>query len=77
MSGYVPVDHRARDGQAIEVLRSYYERGHLQIPDPWINERGGLVASWDEQLDGDAFACYLDILGLNGRPIRENTSPLR
>lgn len=71
---YVPVDNTERDGTAIEVLQSYHAAGQLQIPQPWINDKGELFCGWDEERDGDALACFMDILGLNGRYVVENTS---
>lgn len=55
---------------AIANLQLMVELGELRIPEPWINDRGQVQVPWCEDADGDVLACYMDILGLNGRPIR-------
>lgn len=60
-----------RDARVMEILRGMDAAGQLRLPAPWINEDGQLLPSWDIDANGDTFACYLDMLGLNGRPIYE------
>lgn len=59
---------------ATQRLQEMAAAGQLHIPDPWINDYGQTQVAWDEDQDGNALACYLDIFGLNGRPIRESDS---
>lgn len=61
------------EGMATQVLQEMADAGELHIPAPWTNDRGERVIAWDMDADGSALACYLDMLGLNGRNIRSNT----
>lgn len=57
---------------AINVLQHLHGQGKLQALGAWRNEDGDLVQSWPE--DGDVLECYMDMLGLNNRPIVEYSS---
>lgn len=56
---------------AARVVAQMHADGKLQPIGPWHNEHGEMVKSWPD--DEDVLGCYMDILGLNGRPIVEHT----
>ena len=62
-----------RDARVMEILRDMDAAGQLRLPHSGYEHthHGQLLPSWDIDANGDTFACYLDMLGLNGRPIYE------
>ena len=56
-----------RDAAAIANLEIMIANGELHFPEPWTTDAGHVRQSWDPEADGDLLACYMDILGLNGR----------
>lgn len=65
------VMHQAMADEAICTLQHLIEQGRIGFPQPWTNRHGHTVISWDPDTDGDVLACYLDMLGLNGREPKE------
>lgn len=52
-------------------LKIMHHNGELHIPQPWTNDLGEQITPWCPE-EGDAFVCYMDILGLNGRPLADS-----
>lgn len=62
---------------AIETLQGMHALGELKFPQPWTDTDGSLIQSWDPRRDGDELACWLDILGLNDRPMKDSANEKR
>lgn len=54
---------------ATENLKIMAANGELGWPQPWVNADGVTQVSW-VPADGSVFDCYVDILGLNNRPMK-------
>lgn len=65
------LDRETAAQKAEQTLKIMFHNGELHIPEPWTNDLGEEIVPWTAE-DGDAFACYMDILGLNGRTLNDS-----
>lgn len=56
--------------RAIRVLRIMEHNGELHYPAAWEDDKGNLIVPWGDG-DGALIECWMDMLGLNGRPMND------
>lgn len=58
--------------RAIRVLKIMEHNGELHYPEPWVDDKGNIIIPWGDG-DGALLDCWMDMLGLNGRPMNDTT----
>lgn len=58
--------------RAIRVLKIMEHNGELEYPASWVDDKGTIVRPWKPG-DGSVLECWMDMLGLNGRPMNDTT----